>query len=109
MKLGVSIFATDKTIDPATLAGDAPLVLCGNIPYQLSAPLLGLALELADRVDTVMVTVDPERDNDILTGYVQSFVPDAEAAGTLDAGLLAAAAAACCCCPCVMPCCGYAP
>jgi protein SCO1/2 len=39
-----------------------------------------------------MVTVDPERDNDILTGYVQSFVPDAEAAGTLDADLLAAAA-----------------
>ncbi|HSM65623.1 MAG TPA: SCO family protein, partial [Ilumatobacteraceae bacterium] len=35
---------------------------------------------------------DPERDNELLTGYVQSFVPDAEAAGTLDGDVLAAAA-----------------
>jgi protein SCO1/2 len=48
--------------------------------------------EIADQVSTVMVTVDPERDNELLTGYVQSFVPDAVAAGTLDADRLAAAA-----------------
>jgi protein SCO1 len=39
-----------------------------------------------------MVTVDPERDNDLLAGYIRSFVSDAEAAGTTDADLLAAAA-----------------
>ena len=39
-----------------------------------------------------MVTVDPDRDLDILAGYVQSFVPDADAAGTTDSDLLARAA-----------------
>jgi protein SCO1/2 len=40
-----------------------------------------------------MVTVDPDRDNDILPGYVESFVAEAEAAGTTEADVLAAAAA----------------
>ena len=48
--------------------------------------------DMADQVDTVMVTVDPDRDLDLLTGYVQSFVPDGEAAGTSDPAVLAAAA-----------------
>lgn len=48
--------------------------------------------DLAARVSTVMVTVDPDRDNELLPGYVESFVADAEAAGTTDADLLAAAA-----------------
>jgi cytochrome oxidase Cu insertion factor (SCO1/SenC/PrrC family) len=39
-----------------------------------------------------MVTVDPDRDNELLPGYVESFVADAEAAGTTDADRLAAAA-----------------
>lgn len=47
---------------------------------------------LADRVETVMVTVDPERDNEILPQYVTSFVSDAIAAGTDDPELLLAAA-----------------
>ncbi len=49
--------------------------------------------ELSAQVSTVMVTVDPERDNDLLPGYVQSFIADGSAAGTTDADLLAAAAA----------------
>jgi protein SCO1/2 len=49
--------------------------------------------DLAARLSTGMVTVDPDRDNDILPGYIESFVADAEAAGTTDADLLAAAAA----------------
>ncbi len=49
--------------------------------------------DLAAQLSTVMVTVDPERDNDILPGYIESFVADAEAAGTTDAEVLAAAAA----------------
>jgi protein SCO1/2 len=49
--------------------------------------------DLAAQVSTVMVTIDPERDNDLLAGYVQSFVADAQAAGTTDADLLASVAA----------------
>ena len=66
--------------------------VCPTTMADWTVALRRLPEDLAERVDTVMVTVDPERDNDILTGYVQSFVPDAEAAGTLDADLLAAAA-----------------
>ena len=66
--------------------------VCPTTMADWTVALRRLPEDLAERVDTVMVTVDPERDNDILTGYVQSFVPDAEAAGTLDAELLAAAA-----------------
>lgn len=33
----------------------------------------------ADRVDTVMVTIDPTRDADVVTDYVQGFVPEAHA------------------------------
>ena len=66
--------------------------VCPTTMADWTVALRRLPEDLADRVDTVMVTVDPERDNDILTGYVRSFVPDAEAAGTLDADLLAAAA-----------------
>jgi protein SCO1/2 len=46
----------------------------------------------ADRVETVMVTVDPARDLDVLAGYITSFVSSAVAAGTDDAALLASAA-----------------
>ena len=66
--------------------------VCPTTMADWTVALRRLPEDLAERVHTVMVTVDPERDNDILTGYVRSFVPDAEAAGTLDADLLAAAA-----------------
>lgn len=33
----------------------------------------------AERIDMVMVTVDPDRDRDVVTEYVQSFVPGAHA------------------------------
>jgi len=66
--------------------------VCPTTMSDWTVALRRLPEEIARRVDTVMVTVDPERDNDLLTGYVQSFVPDAEAAGTLDADRLAAAA-----------------
>ena len=66
--------------------------VCPTTMADWTVALRRLPPEVAEQVSTVMVTVDPERDNDILTGYVQSFVPDAEAAGTLDAERLAAAA-----------------
>ena len=33
----------------------------------------------AERVETVMVTIDPDRDRDVVSEYVQSFVPGAHA------------------------------
>jgi len=47
----------------------------------------------ADRVSLAMVTVDPMRDTaDVLTGYVQSFVPGAHALRTTDDAALQAVA-----------------
>jgi protein SCO1 len=43
----------------------------------------------ADRVQLAMATIDPARDTaEVLTGYVQSFVPDAHAVRTDDAAVL---------------------
>jgi protein SCO1/2 len=46
----------------------------------------------AERVSLAMVTVDPERDTDVLAEYVGSFVPAAHALATDDGGDLQAAA-----------------
>lgn len=67
--------------------------VCPTTMADWAVTLRRLPDDLAARVDTVMVTVDPDRDNELLPGYVESFVADAEAAGTTDADLLAAAAA----------------
>lgn len=46
----------------------------------------------ADRVDVAMATIDPARDTgEVLTGYVQSFIPDAHALRTDDAAELRSA------------------
>lgn len=67
--------------------------VCPTTMADWAITLRRLPEELAAQVSTVMVTVDPDRDNDILAGYIESFVADAEAAGTTDADVLAAAAA----------------
>ncbi len=41
-----------------------------------------------DMIDTVVVTVDPARDLNLLPQYAAAFVPDAVAAGTMDDDLL---------------------
>ena len=46
----------------------------------------------SERVDVVMVTVDPARDLDVLPDYIRSFVPGATALGTDDDAALRAAA-----------------
>ncbi len=46
----------------------------------------------SDLVDTVMVSVDPDRDLPVLDQYITSFISDAKAAGTDDADVLLAAA-----------------
>ena len=67
--------------------------VCPTTLADWAVTLRRLPDDLAVRVGTVMVTVDPDRDNDLLPGYVESFVPEAQAAGTTDADVLAAAAA----------------
>ena len=49
--------------------------------------------DLADRVDVAMVTVDPDRDLELLPDYVQGFFPDGIALGSDDDADLARAAA----------------
>ena len=66
--------------------------VCPTTMADLAVALRKLPDGMSDRVETVFVTVDPERDLDVAAGYVRSFVPGAEAAGTLDAERLAAAA-----------------
>jgi protein SCO1 len=66
--------------------------VCPTTMADWAVTLRRLPEDLAAQVSTVMVTVDPDRDNEILPGYVESFVADAEAAGTTDAAVLAAAA-----------------
>ncbi|MEM9514946.1 MAG: SCO family protein [Actinomycetota bacterium] len=67
--------------------------VCPTTMFDFTVALRRMPAELAERVDTVMVTIDPDRDLSILDDYVTSFVPDARAAGTVDADILAAAAA----------------
>jgi protein SCO1/2 len=66
--------------------------VCPTTMADWAVTLRRLPEDLAARVGTVMVTVDPDRDNELLPGYITSFVADAEAAGTTDAARLAAAA-----------------
>lgn len=66
--------------------------VCPTTLADWTVALRRLPPELADRVETVMVTVDPDRDLDILPGYIESFVADGVAAGTDDPDRLAAAA-----------------
>lgn len=67
--------------------------VCPTTLFDLTVALRRLPDDVAGRVETVMVTVDPDRDIPVLADYVRSFVPDARAAGTSDDTRLAAAAA----------------
>ncbi|MGI9645633.1 MAG: SCO family protein [Ilumatobacteraceae bacterium] len=66
--------------------------VCPTSLFDLTVALRMLPEEKSALVDTVMVTVDPDRDLDLLTDYVQSFIPDAAAAGTTDDAVLMAVA-----------------
>lgn len=62
--------------------------ICPTTLADLSDALADLGDD-AERVEVVMATIDPERDTDeVVTGYVQSFVPDAIAVRTDDQGVL---------------------
>lgn len=65
--------------------------VCPTTMVDLAVALRMLDDDQADDVEVVMATVDPDRDLELLDGYVTSFVPDAIAVGTPDTELLAAA------------------
>lgn len=67
--------------------------VCPTTLADLTIALRKLDASDADLVDVVMVTVDPERDLEVLDTYVTSFIEDAVAAGTLDIEQTAAAGA----------------
>jgi protein SCO1 len=101
------------TRDPAPQVGDTPfpdmsqggapfsfraepggllLVYFGytNCPHECPVTMAAIKAALAEldedagRISVAMVTVDPERDTDVLAPFVQSFVPDAHAIATDD-------------------------
>jgi protein SCO1/2 len=56
--------------------------VCPTTLADLQRALDGVAEDAgddADLIDTVMVTIDPDRDRDVVTEYVQGFVPGAHA------------------------------
>jgi len=69
-----------------------------NCPDVCPTTLSDLKVALGDlgpdakRVETAMITIDPQRDLPVLTGYVQSFVAGAHALGTADDNTLQAVA-----------------
>lgn len=66
--------------------------VCPTTMADLRAALTELG-DAADRVEVAMATVDPDRDSDeVITDYVQFFVPNAHALRTTDADELKAAA-----------------
>ncbi len=67
--------------------------VCPTTLADLTIALRKLEPAEAERVEVVMVTVDPDRDLDVLDTYVTSFIDDAIAAGTLDVDRTIAAGA----------------
>lgn len=68
--------------------------VCPTTLSDVRSALTQLDADEADRVALAFATVDPDRDHDeMITGYVQSFVPGASALRTTDADELATAAA----------------
>lgn len=66
--------------------------VCPTTLADFTVALRRLAPEQAADVDLVMVTVDPDRDMDLLDRYINAFVEGATAAGTEDESLLLTAA-----------------
>ncbi len=66
--------------------------VCPTTLADLRAALRRMDDADSDRVSLAVVTVDPDRDIPVLTGYAQTFVDDAHALATTDPGVLRAAA-----------------
>jgi len=62
--------------------------VCPTTLAELRRAMNELDEDDAARIDTVMVTIDPERDRDVVADYIGSFVPDAHAVALADDALL---------------------
>ena len=62
--------------------------VCPTTLAQLRRGLDDLEPDDAERIDAVMVSIDPERDRDVLADYVDSFVPGAHAVALDDDAVL---------------------
>ena len=67
--------------------------VCPTTLADFAVALRRLEPDAAANVDLMMVTVDPDRDLELLDRYINAFVDGSEAAGTADEELLLAAAA----------------
>lgn len=63
--------------------------VCPTTLADLTVAIRKLGAPRSELIDVVMVTVDPDRDLDLLDRYITSFIDDAVAAGTDDEQLLA--------------------
>lgn len=66
--------------------------VCPTTLADLASALDAMDDKDADRVDVAMATIDPEKDLDLITDYVQSFIPSAVGLGTDDPDALRAVA-----------------
>ena len=66
--------------------------VCPTTLADFAVALRKLEPEQADKIDVVMVTVDPDRDLDLLDIYITSFIEGGTAAGTTDEAELLTAA-----------------
>jgi protein SCO1 len=62
--------------------------VCPTTLAELRRGLDELDADDAARIDTVMVSIDPARDREIVSDYIDGFVPDAHAVATDDDALL---------------------
>ena len=62
--------------------------VCPTTLAEVRRGLDELDAEDAERIDTVMVSIDPERDRDVVADYVDSFVPGAHAVALDDDDVL---------------------
>ena len=62
--------------------------VCPTTLAQLRRGLDDLDADEASRIDAVMVSIDPERDRDVLADYIDSFLPGGHAVATDDDSLL---------------------
>lgn len=58
--------------------------VCPTTMSDLATALGQLEPDEAEQVEFAMVTVDPDRDLDVITEYVQTFIPDGHGLGTND-------------------------
>ena len=116
---GHDLVGLQRDPEPQVDATPLPDVSDGGTPFTLRAPQDGLLIvyfgytncpdvcpttlanlkvalgdlgEDAKRVQTAMITIDPDRDLPVLARYVQSFVPGAHALATADQATLRAVA-----------------